>query len=83
MFVSPHPHRATSPTYFRYRVAVAPHQPRVDFQLWFHGLAVRSVPAYVATLLDRLCHNAEAVQPLFADALPPQLKHVRFSSSCA
>src|SRR5581483_1222405 len=29
---------------------VAPHQPRVDFQLWFYGLgAQRGVPAYVST----------------------------------
>ena len=50
---------------------VAPHQPRVDFQLWFYGLGYRGgAPEYVATLLDRLCRDPDAVRPLFA---PPSL----------
>src|SRR5690606_8570394 len=50
---------------------VAPHQPRVDFQLWFYGLSFRrGLPQYVATLLDRLCHDPPAVQPLFTRPLP-------------
>lgn len=50
---------------------VAPHQPRVDFQLWFYGLSFqRGMPEYVGTLLDRLCHDPTAVQPLFAQTLP-------------
>src|SRR5581483_2669235 len=40
---------------------VAPHQPRVDFQLWFYGLAFqRREPAYVATLIERLCNDPAA-----------------------
>ena len=38
---------------------VAPHQPRVDFRLWFYGLAFqRRMPAYVSALLERLCERA-------------------------
>ncbi len=59
---------------------VAPHQPRVDFQLWFYGLSFeRGAPAYVAELLDRLCHEPTAVQPLFAASLPPHPDAVRIS----
>ena len=48
---------------------VAPHQPRVDFQLWFYGLSYRAgAPEYVTTLLERLCRDPAAVQPLFRDA---------------
>jgi hypothetical protein len=51
---------------------VAPHQPRVDFQLWFHGLAFQSgEPLYVASLLRHLCDDRPAVQPLFRQPLPP------------
>jgi hypothetical protein len=57
---------------------VAPHQPRVDFQLWFYGLDFqRGMPAYVAALLDRLCHDPGAVQPLFAARLPADAEAVR------
>jgi hypothetical protein len=50
---------------------VAPHQPRVDFQLWFYGLSFRrGMPAYVEDLLDRLCHDPAAVQALFPAPLP-------------
>lgn len=45
---------------------VAPHQPRVDFQLWFLLLGGRP-PQWVDTLLDRLVHDPEAVAPLFVD----------------
>jgi hypothetical protein len=44
---------------------VAPHQPRVDFQLWFHGLSYQRQPLYVLMLLDRLCRDPAAVAPLF------------------
>lgn len=48
-----------------------PHQPRVDFQLWFHGLEFeRGMPPYVARLLERLCAAPDAVQPLFPGPLP-------------
>jgi hypothetical protein len=58
---------------------VAPHQPRVDFLLWFYGLGVRAfspraypppTPQYVATLLERLCDDPAAVQGLFVGELP-------------
>lgn len=51
---------------------VAPHQPRVDFLLWFHGLDWERQPAWVAALLDRLCEIPDAVQPLFRGNLPPR-----------
>jgi len=58
---------------------VAPHQPRVDFLLWFYGLGVRvfsarayppPTPQYVAVLLERLCDDPAAVQSLFESELP-------------
>lgn len=50
---------------------VAPHQPRVDFRLWFYGLGFRrGMPEYVRNLLERLCTSPSAVQPLFAAPLP-------------
>jgi hypothetical protein len=57
---------------------VAPHQPRVDFQLWFYGLAFRRrEPAYVSTLVERMCEDPPAVQPLFRQPLPPRPAAVR------
>jgi lipase maturation factor 1 len=45
---------------------VAPHQPRVDFQLWFYGLGYRSgAPEYVTKLLERMCRDPDAVASLF------------------
>jgi hypothetical protein len=59
---------------------VAPHQPRLDFQLWFHGLGFRrSQPPYVSTLLELLCEDPSAVQPLFRDPLPPRPRAVRIA----
>jgi hypothetical protein len=50
---------------------VAPHQPRVDFQLWFYGLEWQHRRReYVETLLRRLCAAPEVVQPLFRERLP-------------
>ena len=50
---------------------VAPHQPRVDFRLWFFGLGFqRGAPPYVLRLHDRVCSKPEAIQPLFVDPLP-------------
>jgi hypothetical protein len=47
-----------------------PHQPRVDFLLWFYGLSFRQqTPEYVSRLLDRLCHDPSAVAPLFVEPL--------------
>jgi hypothetical protein len=57
---------------------VAPHQPRVDFRLWFHGLSLaRGVPRYLATLLERVCTDPTAVQSLFAEPLDPEPEAVR------
>lgn len=59
---------------------VAPHQPRVDFQLWFYGLSFQhGMPEYVGTLLERLCHDPAAVQPLFAEPLPATPEAVRIA----
>jgi hypothetical protein len=43
---------------------VAPHQPRVDFQLWFLFLGHRG-GGYVEALLDRLLRDPDAVASLF------------------
>jgi len=57
---------------------VAPHQPRVDFQLWFYGLSYRrETPRYVRALLDKLCHDPEVVQGLFPEPLPARPEAVR------
>jgi len=57
---------------------VAPHQPRVDFQLWFYGLGFqRGMPAYVSALIERLCNDPAAVQPLFVEPLPAKPSAVR------
>ena len=57
---------------------VAPHQPRVDFQLWFYGLSFqRGTPAYVRALLDKLCDDPAAVQDLFTMPLPAHPEAVR------
>jgi lipase maturation factor 1 len=57
---------------------VAPHQPRVDFQLWFYGLSFgRREPPYVSTLVERMCEDPAAVQPLFREPLPPHPAAVR------
>ncbi len=57
---------------------VAPHQPRVDFQLWFYGLSFeRGLPPYVGALLEQLCAKPAAVQELFVAALPQRPAAVR------
>ncbi|MCB9785367.1 MAG: lipase maturation factor family protein [Deltaproteobacteria bacterium] len=59
---------------------VAPHQPRVDFNLWFYGLSFRrGTDAWVATLLERLCDDPDAVAPLFVDPLPSAPQAVRIA----
>ncbi len=59
---------------------VAPHQPRVDFQLWFYGLSYRGgTPSYVAKLLDRACHDPQAIQALFPQPLPARPAAVKIS----
>lgn len=50
---------------------VAPHQPRVDFLLWFYGLShERGTPLYVQNLVAKLCSDPDSVSSLFADPLP-------------
>jgi hypothetical protein len=53
---------------------VAPHQPRVDFQLWFFTLGRDGgAHAYFNTLVRRLCARAAVVRPLFEPAsFPPE-----------
>ncbi|HEY5372698.1 MAG TPA: lipase maturation factor family protein, partial [Polyangiaceae bacterium] len=57
---------------------VAPHQPRVDFLLWFYGLSFQdAMPPYVASLLSHLCRDPSAVQSLFSHELPGAPQAVR------
>ena len=57
---------------------VAPHQPRVDFQLWFHGLAARGpLPRYLARIEALLCADPARVAPLFAAPSPASIRAVR------
>jgi hypothetical protein len=59
---------------------VAPHQPRVDFLLWFYGLGFRrGMPEYVGNLLDRVCHDREGVESLFASPLPVRPEGARIA----
>ncbi len=46
---------------------VAPHQPRVDFQLWFLLLDGRPQEPYFRNLLKQLLSHPAAVAPLFAE----------------
>jgi lipase maturation factor 1 len=58
---------------------VAPHQPRVDFQLWFLLLG-RPDARWFERLLDRALHAPDVVAPLFArdpfPATPPRFVRV-------
>jgi hypothetical protein len=57
---------------------VAPHMPRVDWQLWFYGLEFQhGTPDWVVNLLDRLCNDPAAVQSLFVAPLDPHPEAVR------
>lgn len=59
---------------------VAPHQPRVDFLLWFYGLSFkRRQPAYMTALLDRLCEDPAAVASLFTTTTPLHVRAVRIA----
>jgi lipase maturation factor 1 len=68
---------------------VAPHQPRLDFRLWFYGLSQqRGTPTYIVNLLRRLCQDPNAVAPFFAEPPPSAVAaarvafwRYRFSSS--
>ena len=52
---------------------VAPHQPRVDFRLWFYGLCSSAArPLYVIDAARAPVRaSPQAVQPLFRAPLPP------------
>ncbi len=57
---------------------VAPHQPRVDFRLWFTALGwQRGVERWVTTLLERACQDPGAVEALFAERLPRDTARAR------
>ena len=57
---------------------VAPHQPRLDFQLWFYGLAFAGQPPdYVLRLLIMLCREPARAQAAFAAPLPAAPEAVR------
>jgi len=59
---------------------VAPHQPRVDFLLWFYGLSfARRQPGYVSGLLGHLCEDPGAVAALFTSAPPADIRSVRLA----
>src|SRR6266704_1571300 len=62
------------------RPFVPPHQPRVDFQLWFLLLGPRPGARYFDALLARLLTAPEVVAPLFArdpfPAPPPRFVRV-------
>jgi len=59
---------------------VAPHQPRVDFLLWFYGLSfARRQPGYVSGLIGLLCEDPDAVAQLLAQPLPPDIRSVRLA----
>jgi hypothetical protein len=58
---------------------VAPHQPRVDFQMWFLLLGGRVGAEYFDVLLARMREDPAAVAPLFAHdpfagRAPPQIR---------
>lgn len=45
---------------------VAPHQPRIEWQLWFAALGEPRRHAWVFTLLNRICQNSSPILELFA-----------------
>jgi hypothetical protein len=59
---------------------VAPHQPRVDFQLWFLMLGRRWGAPYFDRLIQRLLTTPESMAPLFArmpfGKAPPRLVRI-------
>jgi hypothetical protein len=57
---------------------VAPHQPRLDFSLWFYGLrAGGQPPDYVVSLLLGLCDEPRHLQAFFESRLPDHAAAVR------
>ena len=86
LFEAQHPNGTWAPLAFRYYVSseasplrwVAPHQPRVDWQLWFGALApdVRYTQ-WVPELADRLLHGSPAVWALLRDGGPLPIDALR------
>ncbi len=59
---------------------VAPHQPRVAFQLWFLSQELeRGTPPWVSNLLARACRRPAAVDTLFERPLPRGARAVRLA----
>ena len=63
---------------------VQPHQPRVDFQLWFHGLRPGGqLPRYLVNLVESLCMQPSRVSSLFTTPPPEhadavQIRYARY-----
>ena len=56
---------------------VAPHQPRVDFLLWFHGLSWQRPPAYLGPCWTASVSARRPCSALFAGPLPDRPEAVR------
>lgn len=69
----PYEHRYKPGRLDRRPAFVAPHQPRLDFQLWFFTLGRDGgAHAYFNNLVRRLCDRTSTVERLFhRDSLPP------------
>jgi lipase maturation factor 1 len=75
---TPHPLRHMPGPAYRRPPMIAPHQPRLDFQLWFYAMRwERSTPQYVASLVSDLCHAPQRVQSFFPDPLSRRPHAVR------
>ena len=59
---------------------IAPHQPRVDFRIWFYALGdPLRPPRFVRDLLVRACRDPAAIEPLFSAPLPEAPVAVRIA----
>ena len=57
---------------------LAPHQPRLDWQLWFAALSTYQHTPWVIQLINRLLQNESSVLALLTDT-PPQPVYIRAS----
>ena len=56
-----------------------PHQPRLDFQLWFYGLSFRrATPRYIKNLNRRLCQRPKTLTSIFRESLHEPVKRLRW-----